>query len=421
MARNFYITSFFAINIKITFPTIFFSLAVNRKRSLKPDRTIELPSPKQICLAGTTAVTSPKEQQSPVSICAPAKIFTPRHSHGHGQIVTLPTGQNIMLTTAGQVGGAVSLVQTGSNSQPTLIQAPTSTVLPTVNGGTPVSIFQAACSATATPSKAPSFIPMTANGISLSNGHTPHAPMNVIQSVAGGQAIRLISPVPSQLTNGSTHQHHHGQPLRVINTSALQLEQHQSKPLPITTSTIVKRVSPSPPATTIHSPHGEKTRQFRHSLSSTTSSPPPLVQVIKTETDIVSHKSSSPPPPPAPPSSLRHVQPLMTINTVQQQNMKPAFEATTINQPAPQTIPMQSLIVPTPLQQQQQPMGRILLIAAADGTGGLDANGGAGPATLFPLRTLVEAAPTAAAFAQNSSFGLPIQILKVASNSITTN
>jgi hypothetical protein len=79
---------------------------------------------------------------------------------------------------------------------------------------------------------------------------------------------------------------------------------------------------------------------------------------------------------------------------------------------------MQSLIVPTALQQpQQQPMGRILLIAA-DGTGGFDTNGGA--ATLLPLRTLVEA-PTAAAFAQNSSFGLPIQILKVAPNSITTN
>ena len=413
VAQNF--TSFFAIHIKITFPAIFFSLAVNRKRSLKPDRSIELPSPKQICLAGPTAVTSPKEQQSPVSICAPAKIFTPRHSHG--QIVTLPTGQNIMFTTApgpGQVGGAVSLVQTGSNSQPTLIQTPTSTVLPTVNGGTPVSILQAA-SAAATPNKAPSFIPMTANGISLSNGHTPHAPMNVIQSMAGGQAIRLISPVPSQLTNVSTHQQHHGQPLRVINASALHLEQHHSKPLPITTSTVVKRVSPSPPATTVHSSHGEKTRQFRHSLSSTTSSPPPLVQVIKAETDIISHKSSSPPPP----SSLPpHVQPLMTINTVQQQNMKPAFEATAINPSAPQTIPMQSLLVPTTLQQQQQPMGRILLIAAADGTGGLDTNGG-GPATLFPLRTLVEA-PTAA-FAQNSSFGLPIQILKVASNSITTN
>ncbi len=378
---------------------------------------MELPSPKQICL-GTAAVTSPKEQQSPVSICAPTKIFTPRHSHG--QIVTLPTGQNIMLTTApgpGQMGGAVSLVQTGSNSQPTLIQTPpTTTVLSGVSGGTPVSIFQAA--AAAAPNKPASFIPMTANGISLSNGHTPHAPMNVIQTMAGGQPIRLISPLPSQLTNGSAphhHHHHHGQPLQVINASALNLEPHQSR-LPITTSTL-KRASPSPPAITVRSPHSEKTLHFRHSLSSSTSSPPPLVHVIKSETDIISHhKSSSSPPPP--PSSLPRVQPLMTINTIQQQNMKPTptFEATT--NPAHQAIPLQSLIVPTALQQSQQhPMGRILLIAA-DGTGGLDTNGGA--ATLLPLRTLVEA-PTAAAFAQNSSFGLPIQILKVAPNSITTN
>lgn len=357
------------------------SFAVNhRKRSLKPDGT-ELPSPKQICL-GTT-VTSPKEQ-SPVSICAPTKIFTSRP--GHGQIVALP--QNLMFTTTpGQVGGAVSLVQTGSNSQPTLIQTPT--ILPATSGGTPVNILQAAA-----PNRPASFIPMTANGISLSNGHT-HAPMNMIQTMAGGQQIRLISHVPSQLTNGSTQ--HHGQPLQVINTSTLNLEQSK---LPITTSAI-KRISPSPPAT-VRSP-SEKTLHFRHSLSSTTSSPPPLVQVVKTEPDVVSHKSCSPPPP------LPHVVPpqsLMTIKTIQQQNTKPSFEATN---PTHQAIPMQSLIVPTSLQ--QQPMGRILLIAA-DGTG-LDNNG----ATLLPLRTLVEAPQ----FPQNSSFGLPIQILKVAPNSITTN
>ena len=313
-------------------------------------------------------------------------------------------------TPTGQVGGAVSLVQTSSNNHPTLIQTPTGAVLPAAtvtSGGTPVSILQAA----ATPNR---LIPMTANGISLSSGHT-HTPMSVIPTTAGGQPIRLISHVPSHLTNGSTHHHGH-QPLQVINTSALNL-QEQSK-LPITTSAI-KRVSPSPPAM-VCSPI-EKKLHFRRSLSSTTTtSPPPLVQVIKTEPDVVSHKSHSPPPPP-PPVSLPHVLPpqsLMTIKTIQQQSTKPSsFEAAA--NPAHQAIPMQSFILPTSLQQQQQqpqPMGRILLIAA-DGTGGLDTNGGGGGATLLPLRTLVEA-PT---FPQTSSFGLPIQILKVAPNSITTN
>ena len=358
----------------------FFSLAVNhRKRSIKPDGP-ELPSPKQLCL-GTT---SPKEH-SPVNICAPNKVFTSRPNHS--QIVALPP--NVMFTTPGQVGGAVNLVQTGSNGQPTLIQTPT--LLPATSGGAPVSILQAA------PNRPASFIPMSANGISLSNGHT-HAPMNVIQTMAGGQQIRLITH-PSPLTNRSTQ--HHGQPLQVINTSALNLEQGK---LPITTSTI-KRVSPSPPAV-IRSPI-EKNLHFHHSLSSITSSPPPLVQVIKTEPD-VSHKSCSPPPPPhthaIPPQSL------MTIKTIQQQSSKPSFEATaTATHPA-QAIPMQSIILPTS-SLQQQPMGRILLIAA-DGTG-LDTSG----ATLLPIRTLVEAPQ----FAQNPSFGLPIQVLKVAPNSIPTN
>ena len=319
-------------------------------------------------------------------------------------------------TTPGQIGGAVSLVQAGSNNQPTLIQTPTgAAVLPT-SGGTPVSIIA--------PNRPASFIPITANGISLNNGHT-HAPMSVIQTMAGGPPIRLISHVPPQLTNGSTpghhqqHQHHHThhQPLQVMTTSTLE----QSK-LPITTSTI-KRVSPSPPAT-IHSP-SEKTLQFRRSLSSiTSSSPPPLVQVIKTETDVVSRKSCSSPPPLPPPPTLPQVLPphsqLMTIKTVQQQHTKPSFEATA--NPAHHAIPMQSLILPASLQQQhqqQQPaaVGRVLYVIAADGTGGgLDTNGGT--ATLLPLKTLIEAP----AFPQNSSFGLPIQILKVAApNSITTN
>lgn len=356
----------------------FLSSAVNRrKRSLNPDSS-EVPSPKQLCL-GTT---SPKEH-SPVSICPPPKVFNSRPSHG--QIVTLPP--NLMFTTPGQVGGAVSLVQTGSNSQPTLIQTPT--LLPASSGGAPVSILQAA------PNRPASFIPMSANGISLSNGHT-HAPMNVIQTMAG-QPIRLISH-PSQLTNGSTQ--HHSQPLQVINTSALNT----------TSGSSIKRVSPSPPAV-IRSPI-EKTLHFRPSLSSTTSSPPPLVQVIKAEPDI-SHKSCSPPSPPSthaiPPQSL------MTIKTIQQQNGKPSFEpTTTATHPAQQAIPMQSIILPTS-SLQQQPMGRILLIAA-DGTGGLDTNG----ATILPIRTLVETPQ----FPQNSSFGhpiLPIQVLKVASNSIPTN
>ena len=308
-------------------------------------------SPKQICLA---AATSPKEQ-GPLSI-GTSKVFTSRLPHNsHGQLVTLAP---VFGTAPGAVNGTVSLVQ--ANNTPTFIQAP---VLPAATRGSPVNILQAQ------PNRHPAangcFIPMTANGISMSNGHTP---INVIQTMAG-QTIRVI---PQQSVCNGIHP-----PVQLLRT-AVDIEQNK---LPTTTSS--KRGTPSPPASALE----EKRFQVRRSLSST-SSPPPLVQVIKTEAEM-SHTSCSPPP-----------QSVMAIKVPQHKNF---LETTS---PAP--FPMQNIIVPA--SSLQQPLGRILLIAA-DGTGGLETNG----TIALPVKSVLEAGQ----LPQTNSF-VPVQLLKLPANTITT-
>lgn len=333
----------------------------------------EVPSQKRVCLA---TATSPKEQ-SPINMCAPQKAFTrlPSSCHSHHQLVTVP-----MFTTQATVGGTRPLSLVQASNSPTLIQTPT--LIPTTSG-TPVNILQA------TPSRPHTngcFIPMTANGIAMSNGHTP---MNLIQTVAG-QTIRVI---PQSSLANSTHQ-----PVQVIN-AAVNLDQAKFPPTTTTviSSSSVKGVTPSP--SVVARATNEKNVQIRRSLSST-SSPPPLVQV-KTEAD-VTHKSCSPPPPP--PHSM------MTLKLPQQGH---AFETTTA--PAA-TIPintMQNIILPTTSLQQP---GRLLLIAA-DGSGALESNA-AGAIAALPVKSVVDAGH----FAQNS-FGhsfIPVQLLKIPSNTITT-
>lgn len=69
---------------------------------------------------------------------------------------------------------------------------------------------------------------------------------------------------------------------------------------------------------------------------------------------------------------------------------------------------MQNIIVPA--SSLQQPLGRILLIAA-DGTGGLETNG----TIALPVKSVLEAGQ----LPQTNSF-VPVQLLKLPANTITT-
>ena len=352
------------------FQHIFSSFAaVNRKRPRDPNSEIP-PSPKQLCLP---TAPSPKEQ-SPVNLCAP-KVMSRLPHNGHGHLVTFP----VLSAPNGANGGTVGLVQ-ASNSPATFIQG---SIIPAVSGAHPVGIIQAATSRSHVNGP---YIPLTMN----SNGH---APVNVIQAIPGaGQVVRVIPQ--HSLPNGA----------HVISNAAISLEQNKPLPSMIATATAVsshsmKRVSPSPPASTTTS---EKGFHIRHSLSST-SSPPPLVQ-IKTEADVVNHRKSCSLSP-----SL-HTQ-MMTVNVPQATHQRTSFESTAV------PLPVQNIIIPTSSLPQQP-----VFLIATDGTGGIDANGAAaGAFTAVPIidKSMVKASQ----LIQNNfnrSLVSPIQLLKIPSNTITT-
>ena len=347
----------------------FYSI-VNRKRKL--EQATELPSPKQVCN---------KDRQSPLNLTSQSNIVFPRIPHSaHGQLVTLPMF-NTPVTVNGGGARTVSLVQ--PSSSPTLIQTP----IISSTSGSPVGILQAA------PSRAHSngcFIP---NGITVSNGH---APMNVIQTVAG----RAIQVIPQHTLTNGTHQQ-----IQVINT-AVNLDQGRFPPHTTTTTTTaaaaaavlspsVRRVSPSPPTNTFN----EKIFQHRFSPSSN-SSPPPLVQ-IKTEAE-VTEKSCSPPPPPHPPQSV------MTIKLPQQ---KTSFDTTAA--PIPINT-FQQIYLPASATSLQQQPSRFIIIPC-DAAGGINASA-PGMLTALPVKSSVEPRQ----FSQNSFAHslIPVQLLP--SNTITT-
>ena len=281
--------------------------------------------------------------------------------------------------TGGTSGNAVSLVQAGNN--PTVIQSP----IVSGTNGTPVNILQA------TPTRHPQgngcFVPVTANGVHVSNGH---GPINLIQTVSG-QPIRVI-PQQSLPINGATYN-----PLQVINTAAVNLEQRKLPTRTAISSPSARTMSPSP---TIKTTFSDKGVQMRRSLSST-SSPPPLVQV-KTEADIKRVKCASPVSSPSPSSHS-----LVAATKVPQRT---SFETTTA--PIPINT-LQNFYLPASSMPQQK-----IFLIATDGTGGLDSNGAG--AIALPIR-LANVEPTG--FQQNAfnhSSLVPIQLLKVPSNTIST-
>ena len=305
-----------------------------------------------------------------MNLCAPPKVISRLPHNGHGHLVTLP-----MISAPSTVtNGTVGFVQ-ASNSPATFIQA---------GGGAPVSILQ---TTTSRPHGNGSLIPIATNGMAAmsSNGHTP---ISVIQPVHGaGQMLRVIPQ--TSLPNG-THM--------LSPATAVNLEQSKSVPLTTTTTVVspcMKRPSTSPPS----SATSEKRFQIRRSLSSA-SSPPPLVQV-KRETDVVIHKPSSPP-----------LHSMMAVKMPTPQ--RTSFETAAV--PIPMNA-MQNIILPA--SSLQQPMGRILLIATG-GAGGLDTNGtAAGTIAALPVKSVIEAGP----LTQNSFNHslVPIQLLQIPSNTITTN